>query len=384
MTKSKFQLVGSLLRPQNLLDYKDQIQERDDITYPFYKDFEGYQEVETKAIAQIIQDQIDHKIDVLTDGEFSKSMWHLDFIWGLAGIERFIADHGYSFKDFDGDHFETRKDIGIRIVAPLSGKNHHFIDIFKEVKAQDQGNDVKTTVWSVAHAFTELSVFNGLYGEDQVYKTKEELKAGLINAYKEFLTEYKAAGGEIVQFDDCLWELFDSSNKDSFFAEGNVDLVGLAQEFVTVNNEIIDFGHEIGLKIWTHNCRGNYESRHASGGTYQAIAEKFLGEQHYDRFFLEWDDERAGELSALNVLAEKDQVEVVLGLLSSKTNTLDDADRVLHYLEKASTIIPKERLFLSHQCGFASCDSGNNLTVDEQWKKIDQGQEIAAEFFGNN
>ncbi|MEG1504513.1 MAG: cobalamin-independent methionine synthase II family protein [Enterococcus sp.] len=384
MTKSKFQLVGSLLRPQNLLDYKDQIQDRDDITYPFYKDFEGYQEVETKAIAQIIQDQIDHKIDVLTDGEFSKSMWHLDFIWGLAGIERFIADHGYSFKDFDGDHFETRKDIGIRIVAPLSGKNHHFIDIFKEVKAQDQGNDVKTTVWSVAHAFTELSVFNGLYGEDQVYKTKEELKAGLINAYKEFLTEYKAAGGEIVQFDDCLWELFDSSNKDSFFAEGNVDLVGLAQEFVTVNNEIIDFGHEIGLKIWTHNCRGNYESRHASGGTYQAIAEKFLGEQHYDRFFLEWDDERAGELSALNVLAEKDQVEVVLGLLSSKTNTLDDADRVLHYLEKASTIIPKERLFLSHQCGFASCDSGNNLTVDEQWKKIDQGQEIAAEFFGNN
>ncbi|WP_407855840.1 cobalamin-independent methionine synthase II family protein [Enterococcus hailinensis] len=384
MTKSKFQLVGSLLRPQNLLDYKDQIQDRDDITYPFYKDFEGYQEVETKAIAQIIQDQIDHKIDVLTDGEFSKSMWHLDFIWGLAGIERFIADHGYSFKDFDGDHFETRKDIGIRIVAPLSGKKHHFIDIFKEVKAQDQGNDVKTTVWSVAHAFTELSVFNGLYGEDQVYKTKEELKAGLINAYKEFLTEYKAAGGEIVQFDDCLWELFDSSNKDSFFAEGNVDLVGLAQEFVTVNNEIIDFGHEIGLKIWTHNCRGNYESRHASGGTYQAIAEKFLGEQHYDRFFLEWDDERAGELSALNVLAEKDQVEVVLGLLSSKTNTLDDADRVLHYLEKASTIIPKERLFLSHQCGFASCDSGNNLTVDEQWKKIDQGQEIAAEFFGNN
>ena len=86
----------------------------------------------------------------------------------------------------------------------------------------------------------------------------------------------------------------------------------------------------------------------------------------------------------MNVLAEKDQVEVVLGLLSSKTNTLDDADRVLHYLEKASTIIPKERLFLSHQCGFASCDSGNNLTVDEQWKKIDQGQEIAAEFFGNN
>ncbi|MGM0337348.1 cobalamin-independent methionine synthase II family protein [Enterococcus sp. AZ007] len=384
MGKSRFQLVGSLLRPQSLLDYKNQIEQREDITYPFYADFAGYEETESKAISQIIQDQIDHQIDVLTDGEYSKSMWHLDFIWGLQGIERYIADHGYQFKDFDGDSFETRKDIGIRIVAPLSGKNHHFLEIFKKTAAQAQGHDVKITVWSIAHAFTELSVFDGLFGTDQVYKTKEELKAGLINAYKEFLTEYQAAGGKIVQFDDCLWELFDSSNKDSFFAEGNVDLIDLANEFVAVNNEIADFGHELGLQVWTHNCRGNYESRHASGGTYQAIAEKFLGEQHYDRFFLEWDDERAGDLSALEVLKDKENVEVVLGLLSSKTNTLDDETRVLHYLDKASTIIPKERLFLSHQCGFASCDSGNNLTFDEQWAKIDQGQKIAKDYFANN
>lgn len=382
MEKSKFQLVGSLLRPQNLLDYKSQIEERDDITYPFYDAFDGYKETESKAITQVIQEQLAHHIDVLTDGEYSKSMWHLDFLWGLHGVERFIADHGYSFKDFDGAHFETRKDIGIRIVAPLSGKNHHFLDIFREVSEQAQGNDVKTTVWSVAHAFTELSVFNHLFGTDQVYQTKEELKTGLVTAYKEFLVEYKEAGGKIVQFDDCLWELFDSTNKDSFFSEGNVDLIGLANEFIAVNNEIADFGHELGLKVWTHNCRGNYESRHASGGTYQAIAEKFLGEQHYDRFFLEWDDERAGDLAALEVLKEKDSVEVVLGLLSSKTNTLDDDERVLKYLEKASEILPKERLFLSHQCGFASCDSGNHLTMDEQWGKIDQGQQLAKTFFG--
>lgn len=384
MTHSKFQLVGSLLRPHDLLDYKHQIEHRDDIQYPFYDAFPGYQETETAAIAKIVEEQKKHGIDVLTDGEYSKSMWHLDFVWGLDGIERYIDDHGYTFQDHDGGHFETRKDIGIRITAPLSGKNHHFLDIYKEVKAQADDNDVKLTVWGAAHAYTELAVFDGLTGEDQVYKTPEELKDGLIAAYKEFLTEYQAAGGKIVQFDDCLWTLFSSDNQQSFFSEGNDDLEGLADSFIAINNEVADFGHSLGLKVWTHNCRGNYESRHAAGGSYQTIAEKFLGEQHYDRFFLEWDDERAGDISALAVLKDKPEVEVVLGLLSSKTATLDDEERIYSLLEKASEILPKERLLLSHQCGFASCDCGNQLSEAQQWAKIVQGQTIANDFWSDS
>ena len=384
MTLSKFQLVGSLLRPKNLLEYKEQIEARDDITYPFYDDFTGYQEVETNAIKEVVKEQIEHGIDIVTDGEFSKALWHLDFLWGLGGVERFITDHGYVFKDHDGAHFETRKDIGIRITAPLSGKNHHFLKIFKEVK-EDAGNtQAKLTVWGAAHAFTELTVFNGLYGDGQVYKTQDDLKKGLIKAYKEFLTEFKEIGGEIVQFDDCLWTLFSSDNQDSFFAEGNESLEDLADTFIAINNEVADFGHSLGLKVWTHNCRGNYQSRHAAGGSYQTIAKKFLGEQHYDRFFLEWDDERAGDISALEVLKDKQDVEVVLGLLSSKTATLDDETRIYQLLEKASQILPKERLLLSHQCGFASCDCGNELTQAQQWAKIDQGQKIAKNFWSND
>ena len=307
-------------------------------------------------------------------------MWHLDFLWGLKGIERYIADHGYTFKDHDGGTYETRKDIGIRITEPLSGKNHHFLDIYKLVKTEAGGEDTKQTIYGPAHAYTELTVFNGLAGEDQVYKTREELKAGLIQAYKEFLDEYKEAGGKIIQFDDCLWELFDETNPNSFFPEGNAGLAELADEFIAINNEVADYAHEIGLTVWTHNCRGNYESRHAAGGTYEAIAKKFLADQRYDRFFLEWDDERAGDLVALEALKDKD-VEVVLGLLSSKTTDLDDEERVYKLLEEASKIIPKERLFLSHQCGFASCDSGNELAIPQQWAKIKQGQEIAEKFF---
>ena len=381
MTKSRFQLVGSLLRPEELKAYKTQIEHRDDIRYPFYEDFDGYKDTEEKAIRQIIADQKANGIDIVTDGEYSKSMWHLDFLWVFTGIERYIAENGYTFKDHDGGQYETRKDIGLRITEPLSGKNHHFLEIYKDVKEQAGDTTSKITVWGPAHAFTELSVFDGLYGEDEVYKTQEELRAGVIGAYKEFLTDYKAAGGEIVQFDDCLWELFDESNPDSFFREGNSDLADLADAFIAINNEVVDFAHELGLTVWTHNCRGNYESRSASGGTYEAIAEKFLRDQHYDRFFLEWDDERAGDLEALSVLKDKD-AEVVLGLLSSKTSGLDDEKRVLDSLEKAASILPKERLYLSHQCGFASCDSGNELSIDQQWAKIKQGQAIVQQFWG--
>ena len=381
MTQSKFQLVGSLLRPADLLDYKNKIEHRDDIQYPFYDSFPGYREIETAEIKKVIADEKANGIDILTDGEYSKSMWHLDFVWGLKGIERYIADHGYTFQDHDGGQYETRKDIGIRITEPLSGKNHHFLDIYKLLKEEAGDTQTKLTIWGPAHAYTELAIFDGLAGDDQVYKTNEELKAGLIKAYKEFLTEYKEVGGAIIQFDDCLWELFDESNPASFFADGNAALADLADEFIAINNEVADYGHQLGLKVWTHNCRGNYESRSASGGTYEAIAEKFLRDQHYDRFFLEWDSDVSGDLKALASLKDKD-AEVVLGLLSSKTTDLDDEERVLKLLEQASTILPKERLLLSHQCGFASCDSGNELAIPQQWAKIKQGQEIAKKFWG--
>ena len=380
MTQSKFQLVGSLLRPANLLAYKNKIEHRDDIHYPFYDNFPGYLETETAAIKKVIADEKANGIDILTDGEYSKSMWHLDFVWGLKGIERYIADHGYTFKDHDGGQYETRKDIGIRITEPLSGKNHHFLDIYKLLKEEAGNTQTKLTIWGPAHAYTELAIFDGLAGDEQVYKTNEELKAGLIKAYKEFLAEYKEDGGEIIQFDDCLWELFDESNPASFFADGNAALADLADEFIAINNEVADYGHQLGLKVWTHNCRGNYESRSASGGTYEAIAEKFLRDQHYDRFFLEWDSDVSGDLKALASLKDKD-AEVVLGLLSSKTTDLDDEERVLRLLEQASTILPKDRLLLSHQCGFASCDSGNELAIPQQWAKIKQGQEIAKKFW---
>ncbi|SDX42135.1 cobalamin-independent methionine synthase II family protein [Paenibacillus sp. PDC88] len=384
---NRFQIVGSLLRPKDLLEYKHQIEHRDDITYPFYQDFEGYEQSESAAIQAVVDKEIANNISVITDGEYSKSMWHLDFVWGFQGIKRYIADHGYFFRDTDGSSkYETRRDIGLRITGELSAKNHHFIDIYKKLQAQAGDRETKLCVPSPSHIFGELSWSDNIGGTESVYKDRQELKKGLVKAYKEFVEEFAAAGGKILQFDDCLWELFADDNPNSPYTGENInqeEVQALASEFIDINNTVIDFGHSLGLKMWTHNCRGNYDSRNMGGGSYAKIANLFLKQLKYDRFFLEWDDERAGSLEALAVFQDKPNTEIVLGLLSSKTNTLDDEERVLRMLDEASKIIDKDRLLLSHQCGFASCDGGNELTEDEQWAKIKQGQRIAEQYWAN-
>ena len=378
----RFLTVGSLLRDEELLKYKEEIKKRDDITYPFYKDLKGYKEAEDAAVARVVKSQKDHDLCQITDGEYSKSLWHLDFVWGLHGVERYIADAGYYFRDKGNEGvYETRKDIGIRIVDKLNGKNHPFIDHFKRLKELAEESEIKQCIPSPSQTYGGEALFGGLKGG--YYEGKEEeFEKDLIESYKDFLKEFAEAGGEIIQFDDCLWEIFSEENKNAPISGGaETPSEEIALKFIDINNEVIDYGHELGLKVYTHNCRGNYESRSASDGTYESIAHLFLEKQNYDRFYLEWDDERAGSIKALQAFKDRD-VEVVLGLLSSKTNTLDDKERVLDLLEKASEIIDKDRLYLSHQCGFASCDEGNELTIDEQWAKIDQGQEIAAEFWG--
>ena len=379
----RFDIVGSLLRPDELLTYKRKIEEREDIIYPFYTDFEGYETVEHEAINDVVKKQIAAELAVISDGEFSKSIWHLDFLWGLTGIQRYIADKGMIFKEKDGQKaFETRRDMGIKVIGKLNGHHHHFVEIFKKIKAA-AGDDqaIKICIPSPSHVYFDF-IWHPNFNYEAAYDSEQTLKEDLISAYKDFVLEYAQAGGQILQLDDCRWAMFADDNPASPFHENaDINTLALAEEFIAYNNELIAFAKAQGLKVWTHNCRGNYRSRHMSTGSYEKISDLFLGQQNYDRFFLEWDDERAGSLKALEVFKDK-EAEVVLGLLSSKTNTLDDEERVLNALNEAATLIPKERLLLSHQCGFASTDHGNELTEDEQWKKIAQGQKIAQAFWG--
>ena len=384
MTK-RFLTVGSLLRNEELLKYKREIEKRDDIEYPFYDDFEGYKNIEDKAVRDVVKKQIAAGLPEITDGEYSKSLWHLDFVWGLHGVERYIRESGYFFEEKDScDKFETRRDIGLRFTDKLSGKNHPFIDHFKRLKKLVNGRAiVKQCIPSPSHIYGDVLNFNFL--EDSYYKNNDDFEKDLIRSYKEFLEEFKKAGGEIIQFDDCLWEQFaDESDNSQFDGETRHEKnIELAKKYIAINNEVIDYGHKLGLKVYTHNCRGNYASRHFGAGTYDSIADLFLEKQHYDRFYLEWDDERAGSLNSLKAFEKNKDAEVVLGFLSSKTAGLDDEERAIRLLEEAAKIIDKDRLYLSHQCGFASCDNGNELSEDQQWKKIAQGQKIAEQFWND-
>lgn len=385
-TSKRFLTVGSHLRPENLLQHKHEIEHRDDINYPFYDEIEGYKATEDQAVKAIVAQQVAHGLPEIADGEFSKSMWHLDFVWGFGGVRRYIKELGYQFRDFDRTQiYETRRDIGIDIVAELDGHNHPFIAHFKRLQAYAPVDaNLKVCIPSPGHVFTETNFDPASY--EKIYANAEAFKAGVIKAFKDFLSEYAAAGGKVLQFDDCLWQLYAEDNEKSPFTGKGTFNEAKAKEqasaYVDINNQVIDFGHELGLRVYTHNCRGNYDSRSMADGSYKAIANYFLEQQHYDRFYLEWDDERAGDLSALSAFADKPETEVVLGLLSSKTATLDDEERALSSLAEAAKYVAKDRLYLSHQCGFASCDCGNQLTAADEWAKIKQGQAIAHKFWG--
>src|SRR5699024_5098663 len=141
------------------------IEERDDIQYPFYQDFDNYEKVEDEAVADIVKKEIELDFPEITDGEYSKSLWHLDFVWGFDGVRRFIADQGYIFVDHDDENpFETRKDIGIEIFKPLSGKKHPFIDQYTRLVTLYYSDiDMSACIPSPTHIYVDLGLYLQTY-----------------------------------------------------------------------------------------------------------------------------------------------------------------------------------------------------------------------------
>jgi methionine synthase II (cobalamin-independent) len=249
----RFQTVGSLLRPDALLRYKRQIELRDDITYPFYNDFQGYENCELEATREVVAKQIQHGLSVLTDGEYSRSLWHLDFAWGLKGIVRCIAEHGLFFHDKDPTQkYETRRDVALRITQQLDGKNHHFIKLFQRLQSLTGDHTIKFTIPAPSHIFGELLWASNIGRQDCFYVNPQERKIDLIKAYKEFVEEYADVGGNVLEFDDCLWELFADDAESFGFSQRKVnDGEGraLTANFIDIKNAMIDFGHSLGLRL---------------------------------------------------------------------------------------------------------------------------------------
>ncbi len=359
----RYDVVGSFLRPDVLK------QARADHAAGTIDDAQ-LKAVEDEAIRDLVAKQQAAGLHVITDGEFRRSYWHLDFMWGLGGIERRTARQGYQFHDE-----ETTADTAV-VTGRISGQNHPFVEHFKFVKALEKDGQVaRQTIPAPIQTYSEI-VLDRCDGQveslQEVYPTapgqvSEALLDDIAAAYRTVIADLYAAGCRNIQFDDCTWGIYCDHDFAAKTGLTGVDVRKVSELGVRLNNAAIA-GKPDNLVINTHVCRGNYHSTYAFEGGYDPIAPYLFANENVDAFYLEFDTPRAGGFEPLAHVAPGRKV--VLGLVTSKQPGLEDEELLVRRIEEASKYVPLENLCLSPQCGFASCECGNKLTEGEQWAKV--------------
>ncbi|MCV9879813.1 uroporphyrinogen decarboxylase/cobalamine-independent methonine synthase family protein [Brenneria izbisi] len=379
-------VVGSYLRPAYLHEARSQFA-RGELTA------EALKNIEDKAITELVEKQKRAGLQVITDGEFRRSWWHLDFMWALNGVEKTSISKGYVFADK-----ETRAETA-RLTGKISGEKHIFVEHFKYLlKFAEPGITPRMTIPAPAQFLAELQRPDNKALTTSIYPSEDELVADIASAYRTFIQEIYAAGCRNLQLDDCTWGMLvdpkfagagaadtPKSTDDgcgcghSHVEAPNNNVSALAELYLKVNNAAIE-GAPADLALTTHVCRGNYHSSWAASGGYQPVAGVLFARENVAAYYLEFDTERSGDFSPLAQVSGNKQV--VLGLISSKVGELEDKQAVIERIHEASRYVPLERLCLSTQCGFASTEEGNILTEEQQWAKIALVKAIADEVWG--
>lgn len=258
-------------------------------------------------------------------------------------------------------------------------ENHPFVQHYKFVKVlEDDKTVAKQTIPAPAQFFQQMIVPSNIEKTRVFYPTNQELIDDIALAYRKVINELYNAGCRNIQFDDCTWGVCVAHESVERYGK-DADLNTIMEQLLLVNNLAIE-GKPEDLSINTHVCRGNYHSTFFSSGAYDSVAEFLFTRENVDAYYLEYDDERSGNFEPLKfVLGDK---KVVLGLITSKSPVLEDKELVIRRIHEAANFIPLDRIYLSPQCGFASCEIGNKLTEGEQWKKLALVKEIAEEVWG--
>ena len=366
-TSAHIEAVGSYLRPAELKEARKN-----------YADgkisAEQLRTVEDRLITDVIRKQKAHGLHYITDGEFRRSYWHLDFMWGFQGVEHIELDHGYQF------HGEETTKGSLRLTGKISGEKHPFIQDFLFVKQfEEDGIEAKQTIPAPAQFLAELFRGNNSENTRKYYPDTNQLIEDIALAYRTFFREIHEAGCRTLQLDDCTWGMIVDDDFWKSMAGTGFTLEHEAEQYLKVNNLALE-GKPEGLTVNTHVCRGNYHSCYATKGAYDPVAPYLFTREDVDSFYLEYDDERSGSFEPLKHVAEGKKV--VLGLITTKSPVLEDKATVIARIHEAAQYIPLDRLSLSPQCGFASCEIGNRLTEEEQWAKLDLVREIAEEVWG--
>ena len=368
--KAPFRLdhVGSFLRPERLKEARAKFN-AGEITA------EELERVENEEIVALIEKEKELGLKSVTDGEFRRAFWHLDFLENLDGVELVEVDHfSVQFKDKDV------KPKTLRIVGKVDfSENHPFVKHFKFLKEHAGDTPVKLTIPSpsMLHLITQVREKN--YVPIERYKDNEALfYDDVVEAYRKALQCFYDLGCRNIQLDDTSWGEFCALDKREAYEARGFDLEQIARDYVDVLNRVIEWKPE-DLVVNMHICRGNFRSTWFSSGGYEPVAKTLFGHCRVDGFFLEYDSDRAGDFTPLRYI--KDQ-KVVLGLITSKSGDLEDKGEVIARIKEASQYVPLEQLCLSPQCGFSSTEEGNILTIEAQWDKLKLIDEIVHEVWG--
>jgi 5-methyltetrahydropteroyltriglutamate--homocysteine methyltransferase len=349
--------VGSLLRPAALKEAREK-HAKGEI------DAAALKAVEDREIERVIKKQEEVGLKAITDGEFRRSWWHLDFLWGLDGAERYVMEQGIAFQGM-----QTRAE-GARIVGKVGFSNHPMLEHFKFVKAHTRRTPKIT-----------IPAPSALYGRtgraavsEKAYPSLDRFFSELGAAYAKGVRAFADAGCRYLQLDDTVWAYLCSQDELAKAKARGDDVDKLPAIYAKTINTALK-SKPADMVVTTHVCRGNFRSTWISEGGYEPVAEVLFTELAVDAYFLEYDDERSGDFAPLRfVPAEKT---VVLGLMTSKRPELESVDALATRVDEASRYVPLDQLCLSPQCGFASTVEGNQLTAEQQWAKLGRVVEAA-------
>src|ERR671931_293752 len=357
--------VGSLLRPQRLL------QARDDFAAGRI-DAAELRAIEDDAIREIVRKQEEIGLQSATDGEFRRESWHMDFIYQLDGITKEAGHISVKFHNEQGDIEFTPA--ALHVEGTLGVSKTIFGDAFRFLQETVTGARPKLTIPSpsmVHYRGGKAAI------DPRVYPDMDEFWADLTAAYREEVRRLGDLGCRYLQFDDTSLAYMNDPHQREYIASIGGDPEGQQVEYIRHINESIR-DRPAGMSVTTHTCRGNFRSAWAAAGSYDFVAEALLNELEVDGLFMEWDDERSGGFGPLRFLPKGDK-QVVLGLVTTKRGELEARDDLLRRIEEAARHAPLDQLCLSPQCGFSSTVEGNDLTQDEQWAKLRLVVEVAEE-----
>ena len=363
-TPFRYDFVGSFLRPQALKDAK--------AAYRDGKITKGeFDKVVNEEITKVVAKQKELGFHAITDGEFRRTFWHLDFMWGFEGVAHENTGNGVKFDAELAVLDDTY------LVGKIKAKAHPFVEYFKFLKQfEDENTVAKYTIPAPAQTFQQMIVPDNIANTRKFYPTNEELIQDIGKAYQDVIKQFYDAGCRNLQLDDCTWGAIVGDAAKQRYRSLGISLEDVKNELLAVNNLALG-GKPEDMVITSHICRGNYHSTFFTSGPYDTVADYVFANENVDALFLEYDDERSGGFAPLAKVTENKKV--VLGLITTKSPVLEDKEKVVARIHEAAKYVPLDRLCLSPQCGFASCEIGNKLTEEEQWAKLKLVKEIAEE-----